>query len=50
MATSQDYVQSILTALQLTQLASETAMEEIGVIAILQDMDQLADELREVLG
>lgn len=51
MATSSEYVQSVLAALVLVQNSemSESTMEQNGVLDILTEMDSIASELVEVL-
>lgn len=51
MATSSEYVQSILASLALVTNSemTEEEMEDVGVIEILVEMDEAAHDLKEVL-
>lgn len=49
MATSREYLQSVLARLAAAQNASDELLETPGVNEILKSMDELGDELDEVL-
>lgn len=49
MANQRELAQSILGALTLVQNASDELLETPGVLEVLREMDDMADELREVL-
>lgn len=49
MATNREYVQSILSVLALAQNVDDEVLATPGVDELLEEMDSLASELREVI-
>lgn len=49
MATNREYIQSILSALTVAENVDDEVLNTPGVAEILQEMDSLAYDLKEVI-